>query len=301
LLPRVVASPDAMVRARGVEAHRRCPLAEHIPRVAGLLDDPHPQVRVGARKALEEAARAAGHGDAVRREATRLLATDRWRALEQATLLLAVLDHKPAAGRFVELLRFERPEVFVAAAWGLRKLAVPETLPEQLREIERRWQRSLKPDESDPRAAIDLQVAQLAQSLGRARYAPAAPVLARFVPKQWNIGPVSRAAAIWALGLVHGQNPPAGLVEELIDRLSDDSVIMPEDLGVRRMCAVALGRMKAAEAVRPLRKYYPKNLTTEAFPNACGWALEQLTGEKLPASGTAEVIQKGWFLEGNDS
>ena len=44
----------------------------------------------------------------------------------------------------------------------------------------------------DPREMIDLQVAQLAQSLGRSRYAPAAAVLARFIPKQWNIGAGSR-------------------------------------------------------------------------------------------------------------
>ena len=33
----------------------------------------------------------------------------------------------------------------MTAAWGLRKLAVPETLPAQLREIERRWQGFRKP------------------------------------------------------------------------------------------------------------------------------------------------------------
>jgi HEAT repeat protein len=300
LMSRLVASPDATVRARAVEAHRRCPTPDHIPLVAELLDDPHPQVRTSARKALLEVARAPDHGDAVRREATRLLATERWRALEQATVLLALLDHKAAAPRFVELLRFERPEVFVAAAWGLRKLAVPETLPEQLREVERRWQRSLKPDPNDPRPMIDLQVAQLAQSLGRARYAPAAPVLARFVPKQWNMGPQSRASAVWALGLIHQEAPPARLVEEMIGRLTDESVIMAEDLGVRSMCAVALGRMKSEEAVDSLRKYYPKKLSTEPLPNSCGWALEQITGEKLPASGIAEVVQKGWFLEPRD-
>jgi hypothetical protein len=38
-------------------------------------------------------------------------------------------------------------------------------------------------------------------------------------------------------------------------------------------------------------------LTAELFPNACGWALEQVTGEKLPESGTVEAVQKGWFLE----
>jgi HEAT repeat protein len=229
-----------------------------------------------------------------------MLAGTSWRALEQATLLLTILDDRSAAPRFVELLRFDRPEVFVAAAWGLRKLAVPETLPDQLREIERQWQRSLTPLANDLRARIDLQVAQLAQSLGRAKYAAAAPVLARFVPKEWNIGPESRAAAIWALGLIHEKAAPDGLVDGLLDRLTDDSVIMPEDLRVRRMCAVSLGRMKAQEALESLRKYYPRKLSTEAFPNACGWALEQLTGEPLPTTGTAPVVQRGWFLEATD-
>jgi HEAT repeat protein len=297
LMPQVVASPDAGVRMQGVEAHRRHTLPDHIALVADLLDDPHPQVRVRARKVLAEIARRAEHGDAVRRQATRLLATARWRALEQATILLSVLDHKPSATRFVELLRFERPEVFVAAAWGLRKLAVPETLAAQLKEIDRRWQRSLKPEANDPREMIDLQVAQLAQSLGRARYDAAAPVLRRFIPKQWNIGPESRAAAIWALGLIHEKAPPTGLVRELIGRVSDESVSDVEDLRVRRMSAIALGRMKAEEAVDFVRKYYPGKLSVEPFPNACGWALQEIAGEPLPTSGTADVVQKGWFLE----
>ena len=58
--------------------------------------------------------------------------------------------------------------------------------------------------------------------------------------------------------------------------------------------------MKAAGAAGPLRKYYWGSLSTEPFPNACGWALQQLTGQQLPTSGTAEVVQKGWFLEPSD-
>jgi hypothetical protein len=297
ILPRVIASPDAAVRTLGVAAHRACPLPDHIPLVAELLDDPHPQVRVRARKAMLDVARQADHGSTVRREAMRLLATERWRGLEQATLLLTALDHKPVAPRFVELLRFERPEVFLAAAWGLRKLAVAETLPTQLREIERRWQQAQKPDPNAPRDMIERQLSQLAQSLGQARYAPAAPQLTRFVPKQVIVGPESRAAAIWALGLIHQKAPPARLVQELIGRLTDESMVMAEDLGVRSMSAVALGRMKVSEAVDSLRKYYVRRLTMETFPNSCGWALEQIAGEKLPEAGTVEVVQRGWFLE----
>jgi hypothetical protein len=147
---------------------------------------------------------------------------------------------------------------------------------------------------------IDLQVAQLAYSLGRANYRPAAAVLAQFVPKQFNIGAESRAAAIWALGVIHEKAPPEEIVHALIERVGDESVTLPEDMRVRRMAAVALGRMKAHDAQETLRKYYYGKLTVEPFPNACGWALEQISGDKLPASGTVTVVQTGWFLEPND-
>ena len=51
-----------------------------------------------------------------------------WRGLEQATILLTLLDHKAAAKRMVQLLPTDRPEVAVTAAWGLRNLADPDTL-----------------------------------------------------------------------------------------------------------------------------------------------------------------------------
>ena len=97
-----------------------------------LLDDPHPAVRGSVREALYALAQRPDLGDSIRQVATQVLAGDRWRGLEQAALLLAALDHKPAAPRLVELLEFGRPEVGVAAGWGLKKLAVPETLPAML-------------------------------------------------------------------------------------------------------------------------------------------------------------------------
>ena len=54
------------------------------------------------------------------------------RGLEQAALLLAKLDHKPAADRLVELLKDSRAEVAITAAWALRVLAEPKSLPKVL-------------------------------------------------------------------------------------------------------------------------------------------------------------------------
>src|SRR5205807_1982923 len=123
-------------------------------------------------------------------------------------------------------------------------------LPAQLREIERRWQVSLKAQEKRPFEINDSEVSQLIQSLGQARYIPADGVLRRFVPKRVVIGQESRAAAIWALGLIHMKAPtPVDLVEQLIERLTDDDSLPEEDIRVRRSCAIALGQMKAATAL----------------------------------------------------
>ena len=44
-------------------------------------------------------------------------------------MLLSQLGYRAAGKRMLQLLRATRPEVIVAAAWGLRQLADPETLP----------------------------------------------------------------------------------------------------------------------------------------------------------------------------
>lgn len=297
ILPRVIASPDANVRILGVQTFRKHPSAEHIVAVSELLDDPHPEVRAQTCAALVEVAKRSEYHDTVQNQGKRFLATQLWRALEQSVILLTLLDYKPAAPRFIELLQFQRPEVFLAAAWGLRRLKLPETLPAQVREVEKRWRESEKKPADYPTFFIDQEMAQLAQSLGRARYAAAAPALARLVPKGLRMGPDARVAAIWALGLIHEKAPPEVLVDALIGRVTDESVIFAEDMGVRSMSAISLGRMKADRAEESLQKYYAGKLSTERFPNACGWALEQFGGQKLPRTGTAEVVQKGWFLE----
>ena len=143
---------------------------------------------------------------------------------------------------------------------------------------------------------IDRELVQLCQSLGIARHAPAAAVLARFVAKSTPTGPESRSAAIWALGFIHEKAAPERLVNALIDRLVDDG-IDPEDPTVRGMSAISLGRMNAADAEGVLRRYYSGEITLAPFPSQCGWALEQITGEKMPRSGTVKAIQGGWFLE----
>src|SRR5262249_32151659 len=122
-------NPDARVRQCGADACSRLPDAQRVAALARMLDDPHPAVRRAIRESLYGLGRRDELDGPIRSAAMEMLGGERWRGLEQAALLLAALDHKPAAGRLIELLAFDRAEVSVSAAWGLKKLAIPETLP----------------------------------------------------------------------------------------------------------------------------------------------------------------------------
>ena len=293
------ASKDARTRTLAVAAVRKCPAVEYVPLLAGLMGDLHPHVRAEARKALRELARLPGYDDLVRRETVRQLATSDRRALEQAIILLAQLDHKAAGARFVELLRFDRPEVAVTAAWGLRKLAVPAHLPAIHSTVERQVAQYARARSAVLQRTIELQVAQLNQALGQARYRPAEPLLRKFVPRDGGVGEESRAAAVWALGYIHENAAPDDLVVELCERMNDlRSIVYPEDPRVGRTAAVALGRMKAKAAEDTLRSFCPGGvLSNDNVANASGWALQQLTGQPLKPGVPVPLAQRGWFLE----
>lgn len=308
LLTGVLASPDANVRSLGVEVLLRIPTDPHLTLLADATNDPHPGVRVQARKGLRGLA-AAGHQSVVLNEGTRVLAGSDWRGQEQAAILLAQLDHKPAAGRLVEVLATDRGETIVAAAWALRQLDVAATLP-----AIHSYVRALLPvlkdkGESAGRRAVlpadvDLHLSQLFQFVGRQRYRPADDVLREVVPPSLRgrnptpVGFEARAAAVWALGRMNEGVAEPALTRLLIGRLTATMPGDMEDGRVRIMCAIALARMKATSAVAPLRLYYvEKKPTLDPINNACGWALEQLTGEKMPPPGVVLFGDFDWFLK----
>jgi HEAT repeat protein len=303
---RILANADPNVRLVGVRVLFQRPGEEPIHLLRETLDDPHPDVRVLARKSLKELAGKQEFRARIIEEATAALGRTRWRALEQSAILLTQLDHKPAVTRLLELLRFHRPEVFITAAWGLRKLAVPETLPAVLSFVDTESSRYLgnaQPPEGVTPDLIDHQISQLNQFLGLQRYKKADPVMRRFIPKILGkpISGEARAAAIWALGMMHEGNTGTGLVRALEDRLKDTTTIPPEDNRVRWACAITLGRIRGEEALPSLRRYCP-DYRRELDPvnNACGWAIGQITRQPGPPDRTIETMQRNWFLTPTD-
>jgi HEAT repeat protein len=305
----LLGGPDANLRSFAVEALFRRPTGERIRVLADRLDDADPGVRVKARRSLRELAEKKEFRDRVIEEATRVLAgsAKQWRGLEQAAILLTQLDHKPAAKRLVELLPSERPEVAVTTAWGLRKLAVADTLPPVAAYVRDKLGRILAgqgPPAEDETAATSPshQLSQLNQFLGEQKYAPADPVLRPFIPHRPD-KPIdeARAAAVWALGMIHEGKPDGDLAAALEARLNDVTSIPPEDNRVRRMAAVALGRMQAKESLPSLRRYCPdREPDRDDIHNACGWAIERLGGEAMLPPKTIRAPRRDWFLVPDD-
>jgi hypothetical protein len=301
----LMAHSDAKLRRYAVEVLARFPSAANVRRLGDRLGDSHTEVRRHARRALHESAAKKELLTAVIAEGERMLASDRWQALEQAIILLAQLQHKAVASRLMELLSYDRPEVCLTAAWGLRKLAVPETLSPAARYADAQRQRVLNgmkrgEHPAVPEKVVEYQLAQLNQLLGEQRYRPADTVLRGFIPKRVPLRLTeARVAAIWSLGLIHDGTKVADLAADLEARLTErPRPPPPEDARVRAMSAISLGRLRAA--LPTLRKFCPtQQASQDRLTNACGWAIEQITGERLRMA--LPVSVKGrWFLEPNE-
>ena len=290
-----IANGDANVRHLGARALVAWRTPEAIELLGPMLDDPHPELRAYVRQSLVEMASDAALAELVIAEGSKMLATERWRGLEQASLLLVALDHEPAADRLVALLEFERPEVFVTTAWGLRRLAVPDTLERMFDKFQRQTEKAQKA--GGMAIDVDRQVCQLIEAFGQMGYPRAEPLLRRYIPKKSPFGIESRAAAIWTLGHLHADQPDGELVRLLVERLSDEDPILPEAEQVRRMSAVSLGRMKAEAALPDLQKYLEALTVNCELGYACAWAIHQITGEPIPEFQPYKAWRTGWFLE----
>src|SRR5262249_18430416 len=192
----------------------------------------------------------------------------------------------------------------------LRKLNVKETLDGVVDYIKAMAPRLLAgPGDGGPKTVtlqdLDHQLSQLNQFLGQQKYARADKVLREFIPRPGNEsgGPESRAAAIWALGLIHEGNTDGELAGALEGRLNAGTAIPQELPQVRRMCAITLARLGAKEALPSLRRYCTdrKPSADDPVKNACGWAIGKLTGETMLAPLTIEGTQTDWFLKPSPS
>jgi hypothetical protein len=199
----------------------------------------------------------------------------------------------------LELLDSPRPEAHTTAAWGLCQLRVAATAEPILEVFEaktKHWIAYVSHQAvTEPVAGTEIQLAHLAQALGRLKHAPADRVLREYIPKFSPLPMVSRAAGVWALGHLWAENPDAELAELLKDRLIDVNPPIHERPLVRRMAAVSLARMRATDHLPSLRAMLARDTVQVDVGIACAWAIEQLTGEPIPEI-RPEIVRDRWFL-----
>lgn len=287
--------PDPRVRGEGAKAYLAHPTVERIAPLAQLIADPHPQVRRAVSEGLAGLAKQPELTGTIQETATQILQGDRWQGQEQAALLFGRLEYQPVANRLVELLESPRPEVMVATAWALRKVAVKETSPALIDKARRQTDRQLHP----PAPGSEEQVMHLFEALTVLKATEAIPLLSEYFPKpdpaEYRERP--RGTAIWAIGkLLEGQ-PNAEIAETFNTRINDFAERNPERDTIKAKCAVALARMKEVDQV-PLLKGMA---TTESLPLhlrlAMRWAVKELTGEELPTPEPLTASQGTWFLQ----
>lgn len=289
-----IACGDADVRHWGAKALVARPSAETLAALGPMLDDRHPGVRRYVCDSLVALAGDPSLRDMVLAQGRRMLHSDGWRGQEQAALLLVTLGDTTIPDRLLQLLGAARPEVHVAAAWGLCQLAVPSSVEPIFKVLQEKTEACLAG--KYPQERIGDQLALLAQAIGVLKFTPADELLQKYIRKGGPLGDSSRAAAIWALGHLHAGRPDEALAEKLRARLVDLFSEEPESEEVGRMAAISLGRMKADKTLPTLRSTCDSMSLGSEVGSACGWAIRELTGEEMPPLAARVVLEDDWFL-----
>lgn len=284
-------SKDPRVRLQGIVACLKLPTSDRIEIVGRLLTDPVPAIRSQVLNGLLKLSDDPVHIDAIAYAAARALQADKRQS--EAAILAARLEDRSAASRLVELLNSEDRDVMIAAAWGLKILAVPETAPAILA----RAQQQTEVRRTKNVDGLDEQVAHLFEALGVMKTAEAEPLLRQYVPKEFYFGDLSRGAAIWALGKLKGGAKNEELAQELAERLRDFADQRPETARVKQMCCVAYVRINAVDQVDVLHELNARSRRPVSLSATTRWAISQLTGEEVKAPEPDAVSPGTWFLE----
>ncbi len=293
---RALDSSDVNVRRLMCEALVHKSDADAIIKLGTRLSDINPHLCRYVTRSLLKLAENPDLKPAVIDVAADAISEDSWRGIEQGLILIGALDHEPSAPRLLELLNHKRPEVSVAACWGLRKLAVDETLAPMLKHAE--LQTQVIADNSYERkyhSVIDEQLCQLFQAFGELGYGDAEPLMRRYIPKQPLLYESStRPAAVWAIGKLNEGSVDEELAAQLAKRIADMNPLEPEIDPVRRMSALAIGRMGAKSQLPVLKRFLVEAPSPVGL--ACAWSIERMTGEAHEFELDGEVPVGGWFL-----
>ena len=271
---------DAFIRMTAARIMRLFPDAQRCGWLDEQLSDKHLEVRNVAREMLflvaEEQAELRD-GIIAMASDTLTANSENWQGIEQSLLLLGQVRAAQVSDRCVPLLEDPRNEVLVTSAWLLH-LFPDATEQDAVKDrLKRNEQRFATLADSD----LGQQSSYLIQYTGLLRLTDMQPFLEPNFKKSTPGGYYKRAAAMWALGLLHENDPNPDLVKSLLERLADRNSPMPDFEIVRRMSAIALGCMRAKTGVPGLQEAFELDSLPSFIPDSARWSLGMI-GEQMP-------------------
>ena len=181
-----------------------------------------------------------------------------------------------------------------SAAWSLKSIAVAETAAPVLAFARRRTDTSKDVEVTAP---ANHQLAHLFELLGRLKTVAAIPLMELYIPKSLIYGGVSRAAAVWALGVIQEGQVNEPLAKLLMERVMDTMSSPPELYVVRRAAVLTLGRLRAKIQLAGLKELIGPTVDNNQFELTLRWSVLQISGETLPIMPPTTFERTGWFLE----
>lgn len=290
---------DAEIRMAASRVMALFPTPERVGWLNELMSDRHLMVRNIAREVSFQIA----EEQPPLREQIVSMAGDKlsadaedWQGIEQSLLLLGQLRATQFSDHCIPLLEHARNEVLVTSAWLLHLFpdeAVQSAVIERLKKSDSLFK---NPENYPVGAELGEQSAYLIQYAGLIRLKELQPFLEPDFSKSALGGINKRAAAMWALGLLHEGDSDPALTKSFLARVADRGGMMPEFELIRRISVISLGILRSKAAVPGLLEAYTLDPQGSAIPDSARWSLGMI-GEEMPEplQGFEQFIG-GWKL-----
>lgn len=290
---------DAVIRMTTARVMRQFPTPERVVWLHEQLSDKHLEVRNVAREmsVLVAQEQPTFRDSFVAMAGDRIAADpENWQGIEQSLLLLGQLRGTQFSDRCIPLLEHPRDEVLVTAGWLLHLFPDATVEPSVRQQLTRNDAVFKAPATAPEGAYLGHQSAYLIQYAGLMRLKDLQPFLEPNFKKTEPGGSEKRSAAMWAMGLMHENDPVPELTKSYLERLADRLGLMPERDPIRRMSAVALGILRAKSAAPGLVEAYKLDPVEAIIPDSARWSLGMI-GELMPepSKGFSGLIG-GWKL-----
>ncbi|MFM7515745.1 MAG: HEAT repeat domain-containing protein, partial [Pirellula sp.] len=268
-----VKHPDDEIRLAALELLKNDPSESNTRLQSSMLSDPDLVVRKTAKAQLLELC-GKGFRPLVDECITENLSGKAWQGIEQAIVLAVELQDRSRCARFLELIEHQRAEVNMHAAWGLMELAVDPAIVSGIVPHAQKLTQGLDAGDHYEKQDI-IRLSFLLEVFGRNRYEPVADMLKKYIPKRdFRMGNLSRASAIWALGKILKEQDDPALRASLSERIKDLSSLMPENYLVGYACILTLGEFGFLDSMPTIDRY---TLDSKDGLNSAGrWAKEQI-------------------------